>query len=81
MKLNRDLEDAQLPYKTLTPIEAATSSHRYNARTCMDGTKFWLNEVLFEYYNSKPQVSNKIRAKTFGPFFITKFIANIAVKL
>ena len=45
------------------------------------GDKLWINKALFKDAYSKSQASDKLSAKRFGPFKVTKLVGKNAVEL
>ena len=54
---------------------------KYKPHMYKVGDKLWINKALFKDAYSKSQASDKLSAKRFGPFKVTKLIGKNAVEL
>ena len=80
-RLKETLEDAQYSYQLSKASQSAQSSMKYKPHSYFVGDKLWINMTLFKDAYSRSQKSDKLTAKRYGPFVVTKLIGKNAVKL
>ena len=80
-RLKESLNDAIYAHKIAKASQSARSSLKYKPHAYEVGDKLWINKSLFKDAYSKSQESDKLSAKRFGPFKVTKLIGKNAVEL
>ena len=80
-RLRESLNDAIFAHRVSKSSQSARSSLKYKPHMYKVGDKLWINKALFKDAYSKSQASEKLSAKRFGPFKVTKLVGKNAVEL